>query len=248
MGQKKYSLKQAVIFLAIVAAVGIPLEIMVINELFASSAARAERSQYDTEVSIQLTDSELQVMDSVCLVTYGQNIDCGVVRGVCLSWEIRKLRTLGGYPPYEHYDPFQLCEDGRWSKALFLLKADARERIMSIWTQDFIEGTAPLETECDYIDNNLDGRIDENFNFYSDPLNCGYCGAACEIGQSCNEGICGKPRRLSDGWTCIPRPEVCNGVDDNCNNKIDEDCPGGGQLVDAEHINVRLPLSEEIKR
>lgn len=52
-------------------------------------------------------------------------------------------------------------------------------------------GPAPATTEvCDHHDDDCDGATDENFNFATDRMNCGDCGIACGMGQSCCNGRC----------------------------------------------------------
>lgn len=78
---------------------------------------------------------------------------------------------------------------------------------------------------CDGKDNNCDGNIDEG--------NPGG-GGACDTGQSglCKAGVlhCG-----AGGLTCtplnVPKAEVCNGVDDDCDGEIDDGTIAGvGEL------------------
>jgi len=79
---------------------------------------------------------------------------------------------------------------------------------------------------CDGLDNNCNGDIDEGFN----------------VGAACNNGLMGACRRggilackpdgsgtFCDAPVVTPQPEVCNGIDDNCNGQIDEGTlPGVG--------------------
>lgn len=66
------------------------------------------------------------------------------------------------------------------------------------------------------------------------------CGSDCvsSIGQSCDTGVpgicaAGILRCVNGTVTCVqvnqPRPETCNGQDDNCNGLVDDGNPGGGQ-------------------
>ena len=80
---------------------------------------------------------------------------------------------------------------------------------------------------CDGLDNDCDGDIDEGFN----------------VGMACDNGAMGICRRFGilacrpdkmgtfcDAPTVTPQPEVCNGLDDNCNGMTDEGTlPGVGE-------------------
>jgi Putative metal-binding motif len=90
---------------------------------------------------------------------------------------------------------------------------------------------------CEGTDETCDGNVDE--------------GCACTAGQtqSCytgpmgtsNTGVCKPGSQLCDvtgAWgactgSITPSPEVCNGLDDDCNGSIDNDNPGGGDACVA---------------
>jgi formylglycine-generating enzyme required for sulfatase activity len=96
---------------------------------------------------------------------------------------------------------------------------------------------------CDNLDNDCDGDVDEDFNFATDPFNCGGCNQVCNLPnafEGCADPDGGSPTNAvctilacqpgfhnNDGQTatgCEFGPctitgtvEVCNGVDDDCN-------------------------------
>ena len=96
-------------------------------------------------------------------------------------------------------------------------------------------GTGCSEEICNGKDDNCDGTIDN-----PDVLN----GRPCETGTP---GACGAGTTLCQAGvnTCVPnvepgsQPEICNAIDDDCNNMIDdvdasETCPA--QLPDAGNV------------
>lgn len=91
-------------------------------------------------------------------------------------------------------------------------------------------GTPPSVEVCNNIDDDCDGLIDENIG-----------GEPCDLSNS--YGTCkGKAECIGGKLVCqgsYPSPEVCNGIDDNCNGKTDEgysdnDLDGVADCVDKD--------------
>ena len=103
--------------------------------------------------------------------------------------------------------------------------------------------------QCNFIDDDCDGEIDEGIDTTSDVDNCGACGNACgdiypNASTTCTASTCVFGGCLNDYYDidgellngceyhCTlanPPTESCNGVDDDCNGFIDDGAlPGVG--------------------
>jgi hypothetical protein len=99
-----------------------------------------------------------------------------------------------------------------------------------------------IDDQCNELDDDCDGTVDNDFDKQNDPNNCGTCNHRC-IGtgaiQRCSAGVCvfeacqpGFADLDADPLTCEymcplfpPRDEDCNGFDEDCDGVIDEDLP-----------------------
>ena len=93
---------------------------------------------------------------------------------------------------------------------------------------------------CDGLDNDCNGVIDDvdPALLAADPNHCGACATACDYTSThqlgaCSNGACA-PAGCVPGWSdadgdpgngcesgCTPAPESCNGIDDDCDGRID---------------------------
>jgi hypothetical protein len=68
---------------------------------------------------------------------------------------------------------------------------------------------ARTETSCDGVDEDCDGRTDENFDLQNDENNCGSCGKVCPGGNLCCNGVCRNPD--TDQQHCGSCTRACTG-------------------------------------
>jgi hypothetical protein len=99
------------------------------------------------------------------------------------------------------------------AEGTFSCSADGSESVCSAVAKE------PKPEVCDGKDNDCNGKIDDG--------DIPGTGDECKTGQL---GACaaGTKQCIAGAIKCMPvhiaRVEICNGIDDNCNGKVDEDC------------------------
>jgi len=76
-------------------------------------------------------------------------------------------------------------------------------------------GTVPAAEVCDGVDNDCNGTADDNITGLGQT--CGNTTAPCTPGTT----VCTNGKITCQGGT-QPQPEVCNGIDDDCNGTVDD--------------------------
>ncbi len=116
----------------------------------------------------------------------------------------------------------------------------------------FCVGAAgPAPETCNEVDDDCDGTVDSGFNLDTDLFHCGNCATACDATDVCEDGSC-VPSGCEPGFADLdqdgecehacdvfpPVPEVCNGVDDDCDGVVDESHPTLGVACDDGLLGI----------
>jgi hypothetical protein len=85
-----------------------------------------------------------------------------------------------------------------------------------------VQNVQPSPEVCDGKDNNCDGQVDEGSPGSGASCNTGKLGVCAAGVTACTGGVLFCNQLVQSG------PEVCDGLDNNCNGQVDEGNPGGG--------------------
>ena len=118
---------------------------------------------------------------------------------------------------FESTKPAALCEEGQWGSCT----AD----VYLAHNSNYQPG---IESTCDGMDNDCDDAVDEDFTM-EDPA----AGTLAGIGASCGIGACaggstecnGEHTGIRCSTADAAEPEICDGIDNDCDTLVDADDP-----------------------
>jgi len=84
------------------------------------------------------------------------------------------------------------------------------------------QNVQPSPETCDGIDNDCNSMVDDGNPGGGQPCNTGNPGACAAGTTACSNGA------IACNQNVQPSPEVCDGIDNDCNSMVDDGNPGGG--------------------